>query len=143
MRTEGLAFVDTNVIVYAYDADAPAKRVRALEVLGDASEFGELVCSTQVLGELFNVVTRKRNPPMTVAQARAEVQAYLPLARVSTDNALVMRAIDLCSEKSVSFWDALIVAAAARAGAATLLTEDLNDGEEMLGVQILDPFTGL
>jgi predicted nucleic acid-binding protein len=137
----GLAFLDTNVLVYAVDAGEPAKRARALELLGPESEFDALVCSVQVLGEFFNAGRRKLG--MNVEDARAGVERYAALARVFIDRELVTVAIALCAEKSISYWDALIVAAAARAGATTLLTEDLNDGEEMLGVRIVNPFAGL
>jgi predicted nucleic acid-binding protein len=137
----GLAFLDTNVLVYSVDVSEPEKRARALELLGPESEFDGLVCSVQVLGELFNACRRKLG--MGVEDANTGVERYAPLARVLIDRELVMAAIGLCAEKSISYWDALIVAAAARAGATTLLTEDLNDGEEMAGVQIVNPFAGL
>jgi predicted nucleic acid-binding protein len=135
----GLAFFDTNVAVYAYDPDEPAKRLRALQLLEEGSG-AELVCSVQVLGEFFHVARRKFG--MTVDQARAEARKFAPLARVGVDRDLVEGAMGLCAEKPISYWDALIVAAAARSGAATLLTEDLGDGEEMLGVRIVNPFAG-
>jgi predicted nucleic acid-binding protein len=134
------AFFDTNVALYAYDPAEPAKRLRAVELLGEGLGF-ELVCSVQVLAEFFHVARRKFG--MTVAQARAAADKFAPLARVTVDRDLVAGAMGLCAEKSISYWDALIVTAAARAGAATLLTEDLNDGEEMLGVRIVNPFAGL
>jgi predicted nucleic acid-binding protein len=137
----GLAFLDTNVLVYSVDRGEPAKRARALELLGPESEFDGLVCSVQVLGEFFNASRRKL--AMSVEDARDGVERYARLARVLVDRELVTAAIALCAEKPISYWDALIVAAAARAGATTLLTEDLNDGEEMLGVQIVNPFAGL
>jgi predicted nucleic acid-binding protein len=137
----GLAFLDTSVLVYSVDRGEPAKRARALVLLGPKSEFDGLVCSVQVLGEFFNASRRKLG--MSVEDAQAGVERYATLARVLTDRELVTAAIALCAEKSISYWDALIVAAAARAGAATLLTEDLNDGEQMIGVKIVNPFAGL
>jgi predicted nucleic acid-binding protein len=137
----GLAFLDTNVLVYSVDSDEPAKRARALELLAPESEFDGFVCSVQVLGEFFNASRRKLG--MSVEDARVGVERYAELARGSIDRELVSAAIALCAEKSISYWDALIVAAAARARATTLLTEDLNDGEELLGVKIVNPFAGL
>ncbi len=136
-----LAFLDTNVLVYSVDRGEPAKRARALELLGSESEFEGLVCSVQVLGEFFNASRRKLG--MSVEDARIGVERYATLARVLIDRELVAAAIALCAEKSISYWDALIVAAAARAGATTLLTEDLNDGEEVLGVKVVNPFASL
>jgi len=135
-----LAFLDTNVLVYAIDLNEPAKRARALELLG-AESGPDLICGTQVLGELFNALTRKLRMP--AKEAAAEVRNYMPLSRVAVDSDLVERAMRLYAERSISYWDALIVAAAARSGATTLFTEDLNDGEEMLGVRIVNPFAGL
>jgi predicted nucleic acid-binding protein len=135
-----LAFFDTNVALYAFDPDNPAKQQQAQELLSEGSAW-ELACGVQVLGEFFHAARRKFG--MTTAQAQAEMRKFEPLVRVGVDVKLVEAAIDLCAAKSISYWDALIVAAAARSGASILLTEDLNDGEEMAGVRILNPFAGL
>ena len=133
-----LAFVDTNVLVYAFDASEPVKRARALEVLGD--EDVELVVSAQVLNEFYWVATRKLAPPMAPALAH-EVVRDLSLGRVvPVDAALVERAIELSRTHDLALWDAGIVVAAQVAGCSVLWTEDLTTGQRLDGVVVRDPF---
>ncbi len=133
------SFVDTNVFVYAFDTGEPVKRDRAIEVLAGAPP-GSLVTSAQVLGEFYVTVTRKLAFPLDVEQARRQVMRLAPLARVAVDRRLVADAIRLCERESISYWDALIVTAAASAGCAALLTEDLSAGGSIDGVTIENPF---
>ena len=136
---DALAFVDTNVFVYTVDVDEPVKRPRAIELLA-SSPAGSLVTSAQVLGEFFAVVTRKLSTPRSTKQARTDVAQLAPLARVAIDRQLVVEAIDLCAEQPISYWDALILRAAATAGCTRLLTEDLAHGQSICGVRVEDPF---
>jgi predicted nucleic acid-binding protein len=133
------AFVDTNVFVYAIDSDEPVKRQQALTLLADAPA-GGLVTSAQVLGEFFVVATRRLRTPLSPAQARSEVERLAPLARVAVDRQLTLEAVALCTEASISYWDALIVRAAATAGCDRLLSEDLGAGQQIGGVRIVNPF---
>lgn len=133
------AFIDTNVFVYMFDNDEPAKQNRALELI-DERPAARLATSPQVLGEFFNAVTRKLAPPLSAEQGLEEVARLAPLARVAIDRELVLAAITLRLAKSISYWDALIVSAAARLGCDVLLTEDLNDGEMIAGVRVVNPF---
>ena len=134
-----LAFVDTNVLVYAFDASEPAKRTRALELLAD--EDVELVVSAQVLNEFYWITTRKLTPPLAPDLAHAAVRD-LSLGRVvPVDADLVDRAIDLSRSHRLALWDAGVVVAAQSAGCGVLWTEDLNDGQRFDGVVIRDPFT--
>lgn len=133
-----LAFVDTNVLVYAFDASEPAKRARALEVLAD--EDVEVVVSAQVLNEFYWVATRKLTPPLAPELAH-EVVRDLSLGRVvPVDADLVDRAIDLSRTHGLALWDAGVVAAAQSAGCGVLWTEDLNGGQRFDGVVVRDPF---
>ena len=133
-----LAFVDTNVLVYAFDASEPAKRARALELLGD--EDLDLVVSAQVLNEFYWVATRKLTPPLAPELAH-EVVRELSLGRVvPVDAQLVDRAIDLSRTHSLALWDAGVVVAAQIAGCGVLWTEDLNTGRLFDGVVVRDPF---
>lgn len=134
-----LAFVDTNVFIYAFDHDEPAKQARAVELL-TRWPTGRLVTSAQVLSEFFEAVTRKRTPRLSHRQAQDEVRKIAPLARAAIDAELVKSAISLRVARSISYWDALIVAAAARLHCDVVLTEDLNAGEVIAGVRIVNPF---
>ena len=130
-----LTFIDTNVLAYAYDGDSPAKREIARRVLND---LGGAVISTQVLLELYAVLTRKLGLPQETAYQA--VDALMDLEVVSTDERLVSDGLRLSVDSNISHWDALIVVAASRAGCDTLLTEDLSHGQVIEGVRIVNPF---
>jgi predicted nucleic acid-binding protein len=133
------AFVDTNVLVYAVDDSEPKKRDIARSVLASGS-YGELVLSTQVLSEFYVTVTRKLAQPVSDAQA-AEALDWLSLnPTMSVDAMLVKSAVEISRSAQLSYWDGLVVAAAASAGCECLLTEDLNDGQEIGSVRVENPF---
>ncbi|MGB6057015.1 MAG: PIN domain-containing protein [Microthrixaceae bacterium] len=130
-------FVDTNVLVYAFDRSDPYKQHAARGVLEGPDV---LVVSTQVLLEFFVVVTRKLDPPTPAKLARAAVDELAKLRVVSADAALVQRAVDTSITHQMSVWDAMILEAAAETGCATIFTEDLSAGSTIRGIQIVDPF---
>ena len=136
MRT----FVDTNVLVYAQDVADPDKHGRALAVLAELDPV-DLVVSAQVLNEFFVVVTRPGRELMPVAEARALVVTMSATAVEPVDADLVRRSVALHARYSLSHWDSLIVAAAARSGSRRLLSEDLGAGDVIDGVRIENPFT--
>jgi predicted nucleic acid-binding protein len=131
-------FIDTNVLVYADDASAGAKRERALAVLAELVGASQAVVSTQVLQEYFVVATRKLGVPPEVARRKVEVLSRLDVVIVRPE--LVIAAIDLHRLHSISFWDALIVRAAAAASCARVLSEDLQHDQVLDGVRITNPF---
>ena len=131
-------FVDTNVIVYADDLDAGVKRERAQEVLHQLYVDGNGVVSTQVLQEFFVAATRKLGVAPEIASRKVDLLARLDV--VTIEPSLILDAIDLHRLHSISFWDALIVQAAAASGCRRLLTEDLQSGRSIAGVQIENPF---
>jgi predicted nucleic acid-binding protein len=135
-------FLDTNVLVYLFDHDEQPKQQRAREILEDA-EPGELVLSTQVLSEFYVTVTRKLEQPLDPALATEAVDWLGSLTVVSTDTTLVKSAIQTSCSSQLSYWDGLVLAAAARAGCERLLTEDLNDGQEIDSVYVENPFRGI
>lgn len=135
----GRAFGDTNLFVYAYDADEPVKRARAQEVIGSL-EPGSLVVSTQVLGEFYTAVTRKLARPLPAAEAAEAVDSLSRLPTVHVDAQMVRDAVRLAQERRLSYWDALLVVAASVAGCDRILTEDLDDGAVLAGVRVENPF---
>jgi len=135
-----LAFVDTNVLVYAHDASDAAKQPVARGVLEALWTSGEGVLSTQVLQEFYAVATRKLDPPMTPAEAREVVSLYSTWPVVLLEPSLILTASRLQEHHQLSFWDALIVEAARAIGAGRLITEDLSDGQVIEGVRIENPF---
>jgi predicted nucleic acid-binding protein len=134
------SFVDTNVLVYFFDAGEPAKQRRAREVVTDLARRKSLVLSAQVLGELYVTLTRKLVDPFEPQVALRAVGDLAVYPVVPLDAPLVQRAADTSVAEQLSFWDALILEAAAEAGASTLLTEDLQAGRTYRGVTVVDPF---
>ena len=134
-------FLDTNVLVYAYDISESKRMTIARALLETVLRTGNGCLSTQVLGEFYVTVTRKIETPLTPAAASQIVNLLGELTVVSIDLPLVRQAIHLHREHHLSYWDALIIAAAARAGCTEILTEDLNPGQVLLGVHIVNPFT--
>ncbi len=132
-------FVDTNILVYAEDLDSSKHEV-ARDWIARLWESGDGAVSVQVLQEFFVVVTRRIAKPYTAATARAIVAQYLHWQVVENDGSLLLQAIDLQAKHRLSFWDALVVQAAVRAGANLLLTEDLNHGQLIEGVRVHCPF---
>lgn len=131
-------FVDTNVVLYADDLDAGDKREKAQSLLYELYVDGNGVISTQVLQEFFVASTRKLGVPADVARRKVELLSRLDV--VSIRPALILDAIDLHRLHSLSFWDALIVRAAAASGCQRLLTEDMQPGRTIAGVKIENPF---
>jgi predicted nucleic acid-binding protein len=132
-------FLDTNVLVYLFDHSEPDKELCARDILEQA-EPGELVLSTQVLGEFYVVVTRKLKRPLDAARAAQAVDWLSLLEVIAPDPALVKAAIQISRSSRLSYWDGLIVASAAAGGCERLLTEDLNDGQVIGSVRIENPF---
>ena len=133
-------FVDTNVLVYRHDSSDPAKQARADEwyVYLWRSRSGRL--SVQVLQELYATLSRKLKPGMEAAKARRIVRALGAWEPQGIDLATIERAWILEQHNSLSWWDALIVAAAQTTGCRILLTEDLQDGQAFGEVRVVDPF---
>jgi len=141
MAGEGnLSFVDTNVLVYALDQSNSPKKVVAQRLLSNLMGEDRLRVSTQVLQELFVTLTRKVSRPCSSEEALAVLEDLAAWPLTVVDYAAIRAAGRLADQARLSFWDALVVVAAARAGASMLYTEDLNDGQEILGVRICNPF---
>lgn len=134
------AFFDTNVLVYAFDSEAPTKRKQAAQLLSGRAAVGEVLISTQVLQEFFVTTTRKLARPLDHRAALAAVRELTAFSVVNVDASLVLAAIDATQQHRISFWDALIVAAAASGGASVLYSEDLNHGQRFNGTTVENPF---
>jgi predicted nucleic acid-binding protein len=137
-----VAFVDTNVLIYAHDADAGLKRSRAQALMRALWESGAGRLSVQVLQEFFVNVTRKLTTPVAHTSAREVVGSYGAWIGKPTSVHTVTRAIDLAALAQISFWDALIVASAEQDEATVIYSEDLNSGQVIAGIKVVNPFTG-
>lgn len=136
MRT----FVDTSIVLYAYDQSEPEKSAVAREVLSDLWRTREGLLSTQVLQELYVNLTRKVRVVLPRSRARALVGRYSRWQVHTITTGDILEAAELEQRHSLSFWDALIVVAAARSGAERILSENLQHGRTISGVRIENPF---
>ena len=134
------AFLDTNVLVYAFDGADSRKQQAAAKLVRQLLERGMGVVSTQVLQEFFVTVTRKVKSPLSVADARSAIEDFAVLRVVGIDVGHILDAIERHQRLKLSFWDALILTAAADSGCRTLYTEDLSPGSVLDGVEIVSPF---
>jgi predicted nucleic acid-binding protein len=133
-------FVDTNILVYAIAGDDPRRSPVAQDLLRKLMLNRGLRTSTQVLQELYVTLTRKGKLPMLPNAALRYIDQIAAWPVAVTDFRAVRRAIELSIGSMLSFWDALIVVAAEGSGAKTLYSEDLQAGQELLGVRIVNPF---
>lgn len=133
-------FVDANVLVYAFDASAGKKKAAAERLLAQLWETGIGCLSVQVLQEFFVIVTGKVDQPLSVGEAADRIREFAAWKVFAPTADDVLRAIALHKQVKVSFWDAMVVHAAAELGCDVLWTEDLNDGQVIRGVHIRDPF---
>ncbi len=143
MTADGRTFVDTNVLLYAHDASETEKQPIARALLERLWADRSGVVSTQVLQEFYVVATRKFQPPMRRPEARELVALYATWPVVQIDTALIFDAAVLEDRFQLSFWDALIIEAARRAGATRLVSEDLQDGRLIAGIAIENPFVAI
>ena len=132
------SFIDSNVLIYAEASDEPKKQSIALALLRDLKLSGEGVISTQVLQEYANVALRKLG--LDANHVRHQLGAHLQFEVVQVTPAIIQGALDLHQTRSLSFYDAMIVQAASVAGCKELFSEDLNAGEVINGVKIVNPF---
>ena len=133
-------FVDTNVVVYAYDTSAGAKRAQARDLLERLWHDATGALSVQVLQELFVTLTRKVPRPLEGASARTIVADFATWRVVEPSATEVLAAIDATDRWRISFWDAMILIAAQRVGATVLWSEDLNPGQTFDSVLVRNPF---
>ena len=128
-------FVDTNILVYAFAEPFGTKGLKASEAMLKLGN--QMIVSTQVLHEFYNVATRKLGMPSH--QARQVIVDLSNGEVVSSSPPMLIRAIDLSDATECSFWDALIIQAAIDSRCVRLFTEDLNHGQLINGVRIENP----
>jgi predicted nucleic acid-binding protein len=136
-------FLDTNILVYAFDVSAGQKHEVAKRIVIDLWNTKDGILSTQVLQEFFVSVTKKIPKPMDAGLAREIVSDFLKWHIVINDENSLLEAIDIHIRYNYSFWDSLLIQAAIRSGAVLLLTEDLTDSQEIKGISIKNPFKHL
>ena len=137
---EGKVFLDTNLLLYAYDAGSQVKHAVAVRILENLWKTGNGILSTQVLQEFFVNVTKKIPRPLSVAVGREIVEDFLNWKIVPVDGRTILRAIDLHEKHRYAFWDSLVIQSAIEGGATSLLSEDLRDGQKIGDLTIRNPF---
>ena len=135
-----LAFVDTNILLYAHDRDAGDKQAVAAALLASCWENGCGLLSPQVLQEFFVNAVRKLQRPIALAQARDIVRAYGTWVVRDAGVRDILRATELMELTGYSFWDGHILACAEVSGAEYLYSEDLQHGHKVAGLEIRNPF---
>ncbi|MGP8199710.1 MAG: PIN domain-containing protein [Limisphaerales bacterium] len=131
-------FLDTNILLYAYDQDAPAKRSVALRLVEQGwSALGQTAISVQVLEEMHvNLEKRGVGKP----EAAQIIRDYAPWPVVDNSLKILLTALDEQTRWGLSLWDALILAAARASGASEIFTEDFNHGQDYGGIRAVNPF---
>ncbi|MBC7250793.1 MAG: PIN domain-containing protein [Anaerolineae bacterium] len=134
-------FIDTNVLVYAYDRSEPQKQQQALQVLDRLVTAGLGAISTQVLSEFFVAVTRKIAVPLTVDEAYDRVKNYLQSwTTLDLTGMVVLEAARGARDHQLNFWDALIWATARLNQIPIVFSEDFQAGTVVEGVRFVNPF---
>ena len=133
-------FIDTNILVYAYDRDEEIKHPIAKKLLEDCWENGSGVLSTQVLQEFYVTVTTKLSKNLGLDEARELLKDYLlwQVERITPHD--IIGASEFQERYKYSFWDSLIITVAQKAGAETLYSEDLRVGQKFGELTIINPF---
>jgi predicted nucleic acid-binding protein len=133
-------FVDTNVLVYAYDLDAGKKYQRAIQLIEELWKSKSGCLSMQVLQEFYVNITRKAKQPLPIAQAKRVIQHLSAWRIFSPQVSDLLAAIDLHERYQISFWDALVIRSAQQTGCKVLWSEDLSSGQDYDGVKVVNPF---
>jgi len=135
----GRDFLDTNVLVYAYQTSDPGKQRISRQLLSRAVA-GEFTISTQVLAEFATTLLHKLQPPLSIEEVTIALDGLGPIPLIVPDGDIVRRAVEARGAYGIHFYDGMIVAAAERAGCEKILSEDLNSQQKYFGVVIANPF---
>lgn len=133
-------FIDTNILVYAYDIDEKSKNPIAKKILMDCWESRSGLISTQVLQEFYVALTSKLSKKLTINEARELLKDFLawPVEQITPHD--IVGATEFQERYKYSFWDSLIIVVAQKSGADTLYSEDLQDGQKFGSLVIKNPF---
>jgi predicted nucleic acid-binding protein len=134
------ALLDTNVLIYSISSNPAEKSKcdRARALIRDL-DFG---ISAQVLAEFYVTATQKIAKRLSENEALQFIAQLVRLPVVAIDSDLVLEAITLKQQYSISYWDAAIIAAASRLGARTIYSEDLTHNQMYGSIRVVNPFRG-
>ena len=138
---KGRYFLDTNVFVYSFDENAKDKQQKARELIKTSLKTGNGHISFQVIQEFFNVATKKFEVPMSLLSSKEYLdKIFMQLEVVYPDGDFVKTGLDIAATTGYSFYDSLIISAALKARCDTLYTEDLQNGQKIQNLTIVNPF---
>ena len=138
MTVKGRFTLDTNILIYAVDRDAGFKHENSKALVGQAALY-DCVLTVQVLGEFVHATTRKNL--LDISHSNKFVKDWLEVFETaSATDSVLLEAIDTVESHKLSFWDAMLLATARQSGCSALLSEDLQDGWRLQGLEIINPF---
>lgn len=134
-------FIDTNILVYAYDASEKTKHDKAFDLLAQLGLSQTGILSLQVLGEFFVVVTGKIEKPISIIQARKIIKEFTVNWEVyKPGTSTLLLAVDIAGKYRLNFWDSLIVAAAKENKVTGIYSEDFQHDRIIEGIRFINPF---
>ena len=134
-------FIDTNVFVYSFNLNNQDKRGKAKSIIKNALSDGRGYISIQVVQEFFNVATKKFKSPMPVLAAKEYLKkVFMQLNVVYSSAGFISTGLDLAATTRYSFYDSLIISAALKAGCSVLYSEDMQHGQKIHNLTIVNPF---
>ena len=136
-------FLDTNILVYAYDATAGDKWQIANQLVSELWQNENGFLSVQVLQEFYVTVTNKIPRPITAESAAHMISDLGMWDFHSPQTEDILTAIRLQTHYQISFWDAMIITSALKLDCHVLWSEDLNDGQAYGGIEVRNPFSKL
>lgn len=136
---KGKVFIDTNIFVYSIDKHDKVKQKKARAALTELAAKGIGVISTQVLQELYVAATKKLNANPLIIKEIIHGLEKLEVVQITTE--MINDAIEVSLLNKISFWDSLIIISAEISKCGSLLTEDLNNGQTIKGVTVINPFS--
>lgn len=132
-------FLDTNILIYFVDNNDKQKQEIAQTIIQNATINQNIIISTQCLQEFYNATTKKMF--CTPIKAKEYVNLFAQLFNiVQIDTNVIQQAIDISIKNKLSFWDSLILSSAKQSGCIIVYSEDLNNGQLINGVKIINPF---
>ncbi len=134
-------FLDTNILIYTFDARAKKKRAIAMDLVEDALSQNSGIISYQVVQEFLNVATRKFSKPMNTDEAKDYLnQVLMPLCEVYPNNLLYQTTLTTAQDTGYSWYDSLIISSAKSANCNILYSEDMHNAHKVSGLSIVNPF---
>lgn len=135
-----MKFLDTNILVYAYDINEKSKRQLAKDILADCWNNRSGAVSTQVLQEFYVTLTRKLPKTLSSDEAREIIRDFLSWPIYQIASADIIEASEIEDQYGYTFWDSLVITAARNASAEILYSEDMQDGQKLDNLKIINPF---